>query len=824
MKICNTPYDETHEQLEIFKQWDFPLSNFQKWAIYAMLNGYSALITAHTGSGKTLPAEAAIQYFTSLGKRVIYTGPIKALINQKYNEFTKKYPDISFGIITGDNTFNPDATVLIMTAEILRNTLFRKKITNLTKTENKSLLSFEMDIDSELGCVVVDEAHYINDLHRGRVWEETIMLLPKDIQILLLSATLNKPEKSLIPLIEMRGGPEVFMCPTPKREVPLSHYGYLTIPPSLLKNMNSSDKIKHAPMFNNLLLLKGPETGEKFEEKKYEKFKKTVDFMNKNKIRVNRFFVLNQIVNLLKTRNLLPAIMFVFSRRQVNILASKIQHMLHDEGSTMPTTVDKACEKLLRNKLTNWKEYTALPEYLTIVTLLRKGIAIHHAGILKEFREMIELLFDSGYVKLLLATETFAVGINMPTKAVVFTSVEKFDGNSFRHLHPSEYTQMGGRAGRRGIDVKGVVIHLNNMLTRDDLSSKDYRHMLTGPPKTVQSKFTIHPNLILQLVSTGNVNFADFISGSMISKDIDNSRGEVQKELDEVDYKINTSVGSVFRTPKETLERLCYIDEKMPLLKPKKRKALQREYRSHLDSTKFIKTDYEDYKKSLVLIERKNRLKKDMENINSWVSRTCNAQVEVLQNEGFIDNEMKITEKGTFATYLQEVFSLPIAELLSNGWLNGQSAISIVSILSCFTNMKLSDEQSVLSVKGISAPDKTKKAVEQVVLCYNKYTDILNALRISNVEQNGLHFNLCELVYKWCGCNDEISCKKVIAECKSYDIGLGDFVKAILKINNIGKELENIATISENLDLLSKLKSIPDLTLKFCISNQSLYI
>ena len=212
------------------------------------------------------------------------------------------------------------------------------------------------------------------------------MLLPKDIQLLLLSATLNKPETSLIPLIESRGGPEVLLCSTEKRVVPLTHYAYLTIPQSAIKNMSGNNRDRFAPLFDKLLLLKGPTTGEKFQEVQYDKIRKVGDFLENNRIRVNKYFVLNQIVNLLKTQNLLPAIMFIFSRRQVDILANKIQLMLHDNGSSMPSTVDKACEKLLRSKLSNWQEYTALPEYETIIKLLRKGIAVHHAGILKEFR------------------------------------------------------------------------------------------------------------------------------------------------------------------------------------------------------------------------------------------------------------------------------------------------------------------------------------------------------------------------------------------------------------------------------------------------------
>ena len=218
MKICDTEYDLEDEP--IFSKWGFELSPFQKWAIHGLLNGKNVLITAHTGSGKTLPAEAAIDHFTRNKKRVIYTSPIKALTNQKFNEFTQRFPDISFGIITGDNKFNPDAQVLLMTAEILRNTLFRVKMSEQSTSTQESLLSFEMDIQNDLDCVIMDEAHYINDADRGHIWEETIMMLPVHIQLLLLSATLNKPEEQLVPLIENREAgtsPEVYICSTETR-------------------------------------------------------------------------------------------------------------------------------------------------------------------------------------------------------------------------------------------------------------------------------------------------------------------------------------------------------------------------------------------------------------------------------------------------------------------------------------------------------------------------------------------------------------------------------------------------------------------------------
>ena len=163
------------------------LSEFQIQAIKSIEDGYHTLITAHTGSGKTLPAEYAIKYFTERGKKVIYTSPIKALSNQKYAEFTKKFPDLQIGILTGDNKHNPGANVLIMTTEILQNNLF--------KTNKNAYLEIDMNIETELGCVIFDEVHYIDDHDRGTVWEQCIIMLPDHIQIVMLSATIGEKEK-----------------------------------------------------------------------------------------------------------------------------------------------------------------------------------------------------------------------------------------------------------------------------------------------------------------------------------------------------------------------------------------------------------------------------------------------------------------------------------------------------------------------------------------------------------------------------------------------------------------------------------------------------
>ena len=830
MKILDSEICDHHIDNDILKLWPFDLSPFQKNAIAGLLNNKHVLVSAHTGSGKTLPAEFTIKHFTSKGKRVIYTSPLKALTNQKYHDLTLLFPDISFGLLTGDNKFNPEAQVLLMTQEILRNTLFQQQLFNDSgalsndKSNIKTdILTFEMDIENELGAVIMDEAHFIVDKGRGIVWEETLMMLPNHIQLCLLTATLAKPER-FCKLIEGRGGPEVWVCPTKKRVVPLTHTALLTMPESNFKTMKSSDKIKHEDNFNKFVTLKTADG--QYMEKNYHSLQKTLNYLDLKRIRVNQTFVLNQAIKLLKERNALPAIIFIFSRKKVNQMASKIQIPLFEEDSKIPSIIEKECESMLRKKLTNYKEYLLLPEYRFIIGLLRKGIAIHHAGILKEFREMIEMLFGKKYIKVLLATETFAMGINMPAKASVFTSVQKFDGKNFRTILPWEYIQMAGRAGRRGIDDKGLVLILLNLCNRDPLTSTEMCHMLTGDPQSMESRFVIHSNLLLRLISVGNMDFKEFIGKSMMNEDIENQKKEVLNNISKL--KIKQEKKPFYRTDIDNLKQLYTLNQHIEMLSGKKKKKRLREISNLEGTTKFIKEDYQKYLDTVQLEKDSVYFKKRLQSIESFIDDEINIQIKMLIDTQFVykteEDILSLTEKGKIAVTLQELAPLPFAEIIENGTLNDLDTKEIIAVLSCFTNMHLSDEMTVHSIASININEKVRGAITAVKKKYNKYFDILIEQKLGIVDNYEMHYNMVELAYKWCDANDNASCMSIINQAKTYDISLGDFVKAILKINNIIQELEKAATISEDVSLIEKIREIPVLTLKSCITNQSLYL
>jgi len=820
VKICNKPY-ESSANADRFSKYPFPLSDFQKYAIDGIENGEHVLITAKTGSGKTLPAEYAIEKYVSEGKKVIYTAPIKALSNQKLRDFTEKYPDISFGILTGDIKFNPEADCLIMTTEILRNTLFHKKsIEEKTFEADKLPLHFDMDFKSELACVIFDEVHYINDADRGKVWEETFVMLPQHVQMIMLSATIDKAEQ-FAGWIENIKTTQVVLASTEHRVVPLNHYGFITLPESNIRQFKDRKTRETIESVRNKLIPFKRGTGDNYEPN-FHKIRKVLSEMEKEKVFVKKSFVLNEIIGYLSRNNMLPAICFVFSRKQVEQFASEITCNLFEEGSKIPSIVEKECTQILR-KLPNYKEYTQLREFRIIMKLLEKGIAIHHSGILPVIREMIEMLFAKGYVKVLFATETFAVGVNMPTKTVVFTGMTKFHGTGFRNLLSHEYTQMAGRAGRRGLDTIGHVIHLNNMYEMPLFS--EYNQILNGKPPTLVSKFQLHYNLILNLISNKQVDMTDFSSKSMIQNEIEREHKTVLDEIELIKARIagREETLRMCKTKVETIDEYIQKKSVLHLYKNKQRRQKQREIETMEAENLSIVKDAEVFSNKKQLEESLAKKQRESENVSQYLVNMTNCIIEILSKNKFIDDEKQLTVSGIVASLTQEVFCLPWAKMYveTQGFSNFKTE-DLVGLFSCFTNVSVSDE-----TKKFSAGTEREYLDGETMKLYNYYQqfyDIEVDYKISTGADYTFHFDLMNETIKWCELDNEADCKQMLRNLYNRGIFLGEFVKAILKINNIASEFEKICEVMGNIELLHKLREIPNKTLKFVATNESLYV
>lgn len=841
--ICDKQFNEERYQ-NIFKRTaSFELSDFQKWSIKGIVEGDNVLITAHTGSGKTLPAEFMIdhliRYAESDGrkrKKVIYASPIKALSNQKLHDMRKKYPDISIGLLTGDFKDNPEADVLIMTTEILRNTLFNKQIAE--STGNPMPLSFDMDIDNELGGVVFDEVHYINDADRGSVWEQSILLLPPHIQLLMLSATIDAPEK-FAEWIEKEKEKQansknlpvkkMILAPTYERVVPLTHYMWVSAHQSIFKKVKNTEYKKPFHDFTNKLIpIKTPDGV--FHHNNYLGISKIKNYFWDNNVYIKRYFVLNGIVKYLKENEMLPAICFVFSRKHVELAAKEIQHSLFNADETQPNTVEKECKKILMNKFPNYKEYLGLPEFIEIVDLLKKGVAIHHAGILPVLREMVELLFDKGYIKLLFATETFSVGINMPTKTVLFSSLQKWDGSGRRNLLPHEYTQMAGRAGRRGLDKVGHVIHCNNLF--DAGYENEYKQILCGVPQKLVSKFKINYGLVLSVIASGASDLKKvelFVKQSLISKEIEKESKSLESQHEEKTKEIVSLEKSLtfVKTPIEDITKYVELCEIIKTQGGKQRKKSSRQIDMLKQSSKTIEQDAAILQKLHACRQDIDKIKQYEMNTHSYISDEVNIIANILKDDGFItidDGIYSLTEKGKSASQLQEVHTLACADMLVKfDYFENMSPEEIVALLSMFANIRVPDEKKMISPSNI--PPHTASAAIYLSQCIDHYVNIEARYKIDSGENCDINYDIMSAMIDWYKADNEQDCKYIISKLNTeQELFLGDFIKAVLKINNISAEIEKIAELHNNIPLLEKLNQIPNHTLKYVATNQSLYI
>jgi len=837
--ICDKPYPKEDEikYQKYFDMFPYDLSDFQKYSITATVEGHHSLVTAHTGSGKSLPAEFAIQYFHQIGKKTIYTSPIKALSNQKYYEFTQKYPHITFGLITGDIKINPTADVLIMTAEILLNYLFVSQ-TEGSESLVTSATSFQIDIYNELACVVMDEIHYINDRDRGAVWEKTILALPPHIQMIMLSATIDSPER--FALWCERGDPnppkQVYLTSTYARIVPLIHYGYLVTTEMFFKKVK--DKAVQQQMRNSTnRLIQLKDAAGKYNPAAHLELKSTKKLLENNEIHIKRNYVLNQLCTFLKDRDMFPAIAFVFSRKNVELYAKEITANLLEDDSKIPYIVARECEQIVR-KLPNYQEYLALPEYAQLVALLEKGVGIHHSGMIPILREIVELMISKRYIKLLFATESFAIGLNCPIRTTIFTSLTKFDGNYERLLLPHEYNQAASRAGRRGIDTIGHVVHCNNLF--DLPTDTEYRELLCGKPQRLISKFRISMPLVLTLLRTPSnaETIIEFMEKSMIQAGLMESKRLCIEEIATIESDIEKHKAGLkfLRTPVEICQEYNQLVVLAPTLVNKKRKEAERKIQQLLTDHRYIKEDVLQVNRAM---ELELRLKKERDNLHiveNHIVTKIQQILYVLEFNGFVvsekedDNEIySLTKKGQMASMMAEINPIVFVEyMLQTGHMENLTTIQIIQFLSCFTDVKvLADVRAVVpSSKDVTVQGAVLK-FRTIMDTYLTYEQTYKITISNNGTDSDLElcYDLMDIIEEWCAATDEPQCKWFIqTKLAEKGISIGDFTKAILKISTITRELMNMCETFELVELLSKLAHIDGLILKYITTAQSLYV
>ncbi|KAF8066809.1 rRNA-processing arch domain-containing protein [Lyophyllum atratum] len=456
------------------REYKFELDPFQKVSVYAIQRNESVLVSAHTSAGKTVVAEYAIAQCLNRKQRVIYTSPIKALSNQKYREMLAEFGDV--GLMTGDVTINPSATCLVMTTEILRSMLYRGS-----------------EIMREVAWVIFDEIHYMRDKERGVVWEETIILLPHTVRYVFLSATIPNAMQFAEWICKSHEQP-CHVVYTDFRPTPLQHYLFPAGDEGIYLVVNEKGEFRE-DNFSKAMGKLQDNMGEDPADSKGGKGKKGKTKKGGDKKGSSD---ISKIIRMIMLKNYNPVIVFAFSKRECEGLAltlSKFEFNSTEEQELVTNIFNNAIDNLAPDD-------RQLPQITNLLPLLRRGIGIHHGGLLPILKEVIEILFQEGLIKVLFATETFSIGLNMPAKTVVFTTTRKFDGREFRNLSSGEYIQMSGRAGRRGLDDRGVVI----MMCDEKLEPAAAKTMVKGEADRLDSAFHLGYNMVLNLMKVEGIS------------------------------------------------------------------------------------------------------------------------------------------------------------------------------------------------------------------------------------------------------------------------------------------------------------------------------
>ena len=481
----NTPVSNFSERVPFMAhKFPFELDTFQKQAIIHLENHDSVFVAAHTSAGKTVIAQYAIALSLRHMTKAVYTSPIKALSNQKFRDFREEFSSV--GLVTGDVQIKPDADCLIMTTEILRSMLYNGS-----------------DVIRDLEWVIFDEVHYINDVERGVVWEEVLIMLPAHVNIVMLSATVPNA-KEFGEWVGRTKRKKVYVVSTSKRPVPLEHFLYTG---------NSSKTIDELFMIldaDKNFLTAGYKKA--VEAKKERSSKMSQSFGAKG----TRHNVTPQqdkniwlsVIEMLRKKDKMPTVAFLFSRKRIEELTGQLQSVdlvkNKEDRQYIHTFFDQCVSRLKGSD-------RKLPQVIQVRSLLHRGIGIHHSGILPILKEVVEMLFQKSYVKILFATETFAMGVNMPARTVVFDSMRKHDGSSFRDLMSGEYIQMAGRAGRRGLDKTGTVI----LLCKGDVPEmSDLNKMMLGRVTMLESQFRLTYSMILNLLRVEQLRVEDMMKRS----------------------------------------------------------------------------------------------------------------------------------------------------------------------------------------------------------------------------------------------------------------------------------------------------------------------
>lgn len=775
---------------EFQKSYDHDFDSFQLHAFNTIEQDSNILVSVPTSCGKTIVAEFGIYWSMNKNKRSIYTSPIKTLSNQKFHDLKKRFGSENVGIITGDIKFNPDAKCIIMTTEIL-----------------KYMLVKHDPIITETGVIVFDEVHYINNDDRGHIWEECIVLLPNEITMVMLSATINKPEMfvSWLNSIKIK---QTFLVNHNNRPVPLTHY-----------IVSNNDLV---PIYKNGLL----------NSQNYQsvcgKFKS-----------VDERLGIHKIEDIIRQNNLYPVLIFVFSRHKCEQYANMITSSFNDDETK--SRIELEVTHLLKQYQYNYEVLTNLPQIKHIIKLATNGVCYHHSGLLPICKEIIEVLFSKNYIKLLFVTETFSVGVNMPTKSVIFVDLSKCVNGQHRYLYTDEYFQMSGRAGRRGKDTTGNVIYYP---IKKILSYPDFKTIITGDLMTLHSRYQIDCVSVLNDINqtsdmvSKTYMYLELVKINLTNKSkLDNVVNEIGKLMTEISQmnisnqvvslinqwkslstSTNQAVSTIALNPNFNFKTDPKKEKQMKNEKAKIRKELVSNGVMNQNGT-FV-ANYQEYVLKIdevsKLTEQSDKLKCLIENFDSSIIDRYQLAMDQLVQMDYIDNNKNLKTNGIFGSNITNVNGILVTELLNTDWFTKLEPMYIGLLLSIL----IIDNNHNVNEKNLSDLD-----VDDKLPTYKKYYQLMLHL-ISDVNKKFLlsseivtSIDLLDATYYWMNGENFENLSLILNGIE------GNFVRSMLRLTRLCEEISKAIEIAnKNIEILPKLEYISKSINRDIVVFDSIYI
>lgn len=747
---------------EFIGQFEFGFDEFQIQACHAVEDGKGVLVAAPTGAGKTVVGEFAAFSALSRGKKCFYTTPIKALSNQKYFEFVERFGEDRVGLLTGDTNVNSDADVLVMTTEVLRNMLYA----------NSSTLT-------NLGSVVMDEVHYLADKFRGAVWEEVLIHLMESVQVISLSATVSNAEEFGEWLGEVRGSTEVIVSEI--RPIPL--YQHVLIGNRLIDLFSEPGRVN--PEILGL-------EREALRRQKAPRGRR--DRYDDSENRLTRA----DIIDKLQRENLLPAITFIFSRAGCDAavkqcLQAGIKLTSAEERLEIVTTAQRYTQNLAEEDL----EVLGYRDWLLA---LERGIAAHHAGLLPSFKGAVEDLFKRGLVKAVFATETLALGINMPARTVVLEKLTKWNGEAHVSITPGEYTQLTGRAGRRGIDIEGNAV-VQWSPTVDSATAAGLASTRTYP---LRSSFTPSYNMSINLIARfGRERARGSLESSFAQFQADRAVVGLVRQIrknESLAAELTDSAQCHLGDFNEYSRIRIEIKELEKLLSKRDgRRTFDQRQRAHMENEldgmrRGLRqhdchscSDRETHARIAERADRLNResdgLRARVENRTHVIAKTFDRICNVLTHLGYIEGE-KPLEQGKILAKIYAESDLLLTESIRRGVLNNLNASELLSVASAM----IYESRSAENYAPRMPHQNVANSLAAVAKIWVELEDIENEFEVKT--QREPDFGFCYSAYRWANGH---SLSSVL---KGTDMTVGDFVRSIRQLIDL---LTQIAGASEEL-------------------------